>query len=354
VLAGVLAAAVQLGALPGARAVTVDPPRFVKKARFKAEVPRVLAWSPDGARLAVGEESGTIRLVDTASGKRLHSLTGHTAHVTTLAFSSDGRWLASGAGDRTVRLWDTTSGTQARRWNEHRHSVAHVVFDPTGSLWSVAPRDPLLSWRPDRDAPIKRIDVADIKPASVALDPARGLIAEGGDGAVRLRDLGTAEKWSTGFPNCREEPTHLLCAIWRKKYVFHGRIGDVPPATTKGRRPGWYVRTLRLSASGRWVVAGRDDGLIFLLGIDTGRPASSLRLPTATIFDADLGARDRVVAAGDAEGQLWLWTWMFGKEAVTTLKTGDGFTNAVAFSPDGKRLAVANADGTGRIGIVSP
>jgi WD40 repeat protein len=67
----------------------------------------VLAFSPDGKRLATGacEGDDRVRLFDLESGKELARFAGHHSAVLSLTFSPDGRTLASGAGDSTILLW---------------------------------------------------------------------------------------------------------------------------------------------------------------------------------------------------------------------------------------------------------
>jgi WD40 repeat protein len=73
------------------------------------------ACSPDGRLLAVAEEeSGSIRLIEVASGQVRAELLGHRDGVYSLAFSPDGRTLASGGQDNVTFLWDVLgTGTGA-------------------------------------------------------------------------------------------------------------------------------------------------------------------------------------------------------------------------------------------------
>jgi WD40 repeat protein len=68
---------------------------------------RGVAISPDSHTLAVGDEQGTIHLVELASGKlRQRLVGGHQGNINCLLFSSDGKRLVSGSTDTTAIVWD--------------------------------------------------------------------------------------------------------------------------------------------------------------------------------------------------------------------------------------------------------
>jgi WD40 repeat protein len=66
----------------------------------------LVAFSPDGRMIAWASHDRVIHLLETASGKERHVLSGHLGGIFSLAFSSDGRLLISGSGDTTGLVWD--------------------------------------------------------------------------------------------------------------------------------------------------------------------------------------------------------------------------------------------------------
>ena len=66
----------------------------------------VLVFSPDATVLAIGRRNGGIELWDITTGDQLTTLEGHTGPVETLIFSPDGRTLVSTGQDGTILVWD--------------------------------------------------------------------------------------------------------------------------------------------------------------------------------------------------------------------------------------------------------
>ena len=68
-----------------------------------------LAFSPDGTRIAAGENYHKIRLMD-PTGKAISTLEGHEASVIAVGFTADGKRLISFGSDGAMRFWDARTG----------------------------------------------------------------------------------------------------------------------------------------------------------------------------------------------------------------------------------------------------
>jgi WD40 repeat protein len=104
---------------------------------------QVLTFSPDGKYLVSGCEQGVLRVTDVATGEALHELKAHPAKaqrgplsreppagVLAVAIGTDGSTLYSGGGDRRLLGWDVKTG-KARTLLEDLH-VTGLALSPDG------------------------------------------------------------------------------------------------------------------------------------------------------------------------------------------------------------------------------
>jgi WD40 repeat protein len=93
-----------------------------------------LAFAPDGATLAIGQQDGLITFWTVTSGRRLRVLGGHDDFVASLAFAPDGATAASSGGDRSVRIWDVPLGRQRVAIRSQTSTYVALTFSPDGRL----------------------------------------------------------------------------------------------------------------------------------------------------------------------------------------------------------------------------
>jgi hypothetical protein len=69
-----------------------------------------VAFAPDSSLVASGANDDTIRIWDTASGKEVLCLKGHSGSVNSIAWFPDTLRIVSGSSDKSVRIWDVVTG----------------------------------------------------------------------------------------------------------------------------------------------------------------------------------------------------------------------------------------------------
>ena len=160
--------------------------------------PGVLAFSPDGSRLASGSPypDNSVRLWDAATGRPIAALHGHTNTIRSVAFSPDGRRLVSGSLDQTARLWDGVNGQPVATLRGHTDRLWDAIFSPDGRRVVTASADRTLRLWDATSGDLIAVLLGHRAEVLGAAFAAHGslLVSRSADGESRVWDMELAER----------------------------------------------------------------------------------------------------------------------------------------------------------------
>ena len=260
-------------------------------------------------------------------------MNGHTGDLRCLAVSPDGRTILTGSADHTARLWDPKTRQTVSVLNGHSDEVTAVAWSPDGKLIATGSRDrTVMLWSA---ATTNEFDQT--AAPLVALFPPWVLSADGTAlAAVRQAGTNQSAPLVVNFLG-RNEPVEI-----------RGEAALTPVLlSAEGRE----LLTVNASDQGqielrRWSVASQTNLVMRVLDLPgTGASPSNVLWAVS----ADLAW----IVRGDAGGQVHAWHLAGAHEPGLSLATGGPPVAALAFSPDGRTLALARTerDGSGRLSL---
>lgn len=279
-----------------------------------------IAYSPDGKLLAVGGP-GRVRLLAADDLSLVGELVPHTGQVTDLAFSRDGARLVAAAGEPGLfgeaSVWDVAGRTRAALLKGHRDSLYAVALSPDGALLATGGYDQhIILWDAAAQKQVRSITGHSGAVFDLDFSPdGRWLASAAADRTIKLWNAATGERLDT-FGQPIKEQFAVAFRPGAAQLAAGGgdnriRLYEIGPAAQEGTNPirlsrfahQGAVLKLAYSADGKLLASASDDRTVKLLAADDVQPRWT------------------------AENQS---DWPAG----------------LAFSPDGKRLAVGRLDGT--------
>ncbi|HYU86738.1 MAG TPA: BTAD domain-containing putative transcriptional regulator [Kribbellaceae bacterium] len=331
--------------------------------------------TPDGKLLALGgdfsgpeEDPGDVLLVSAASGEGGRRLHGHGEEVSKARLSHDGSRLVVTTLDTRASVWDVREGKVVEELQLGETGVEGFGFSPDGATLYTANDGSLRTW----DLSGKHRYIAQVRESTGAsygcILPAPGgrTVFRQGKPGIWFIDVGTGkptepvpsgpgEWYMTDTGNCVNwHPGGDRAATVKagKIRVWDTQAGQI--AMTRNV-PGAKVLDLDYSGGdGSRIVIGRESGLATMLDSGTleqvGKSVQVDGPITWLSASPDNRHASVLIQALDVHPEVPSARWaLLDFEAGTVIRSGslDGLRHpeVMAFSPDGRHVAVASGEG---------
>ncbi len=333
---------------------------------------RDLAFSPDGARLAVERDDGSTQIIDTVNHKALGYFSPDdepAAHIevpgdseassdntsaVSASFNAASSLIASGSRDGLLHVWALPGAREMLRINL-RSPVSQIAFHPkTNQLVTASDDGHVRVFDSDRAAIVADFQCSG-KASSASFNPAGDILAALCDGAVSLydpahnkllREMPAGEAaFNLAFS---KDGQRLAAAAGNFAFVWDVASGrqllKASHATTGELTTQQWISDVAISPDGKLLAyASNGDKLARVWDIETGRVVLELKHDSAVAAVAFNGDGTRI-GTGSYDGTARLWEIPSGREIERT--SHGGGSEKVVFSPSGDRFAAGGVDGS--------
>lgn len=297
-------------------------------------------FSPDGQMFASGTVEGDVKIWNRATNKITKTLKGHLSEVKALDFSPNSQIVAAGNFDGTITLWDISTGQKLKTLSVHSGIVEHVHFSPDGQM----------------------------------------IASVGADGKVKLWSFQT-DKAPKSLP-CKDQ---VYCARTGISFSSNNKtityFGEFDIATRWDINANQEIKTVKgeigekqfFSPDGNIVASGvakSGNNTVILKDASTGKIAKTLKAqagrlspeslkwdnigdrgPSSRVSHIGFSPNGKLIAVASEDRTMTLWNRNTGKKLKTFVGITD-WTSSITFSPDSKLIATTGMDADNRKSVI--
>ena len=279
----------------------------------------VLAFSPDGSRLATVEDRAVV-VWDLTSRRELLRLSGHKETITAVAFSPDGSLIATSCGDAMTRIWDAQDGRPLTSIPGPWY-MQSVAFSPDGAYLAASSQSGLVClYHLEGRREQRRLIGHKFGVHRLVFHPSLPrLVSSSDDHAVILWDAASARElvrsvvhdvYVTGLA-ISPDGTSIASTRGASKRGddYSIRLTDATSGVLKGRLAGntWGVGTLAFDPTGRRIASGDSVGTFLLMEVATGKPLRREDLGNSGVSSLVFLDGGRSLLVGQVDGTLNLF-----------------------------------------------
>jgi WD40 repeat protein len=267
-----------------------------------------LAWSPDTSKLAAVTVEGSVFLInDHGTSADLNLIGQHAGGANALSWRRDGAEFATAGHDGLVKVWDGNTGQQLSAFEAGGSWVAKAVYSPCRNVLATAAGRHLKLW-----------------------DEQGETFYESSEHSSTIADVG----WN---------PDGSGVAV----AAYNGVTLHVPGKQRQPRKYTWKGSSLMLawSPDAKYLATGEQDSTVHFWNVKSGEDAQMSGFATK-VLELSWDSSGRWLATGGS-ATICLWDCRGKGPAGRMPRQHTGHSNKLtqlAFQPDGKLLASADAD----------
>jgi WD40 repeat protein len=282
----------------------------------------VVAFSPDGKRVASADRLGFVAVWEVETGRELHHFAGHKPQIGCLVFSPDGQYLVAGGGDPggwriedNLIVWDLPKGMEKQRFFPQKGWTNYVAFSPDGkTLVTSGGKHPVIAWHFPSGKKLR-----EFRPKSGDLPSHRCAISPNGQWLAVNEDGKTLSLYEF--------------ATGKKRYQIE--VAD-----------GFALR-LEFSPDNRSLLTVEAGGLR-IWEVASGKLRLHIELGASFWRKACFSPDGKKLALIDSDNDIQ-WFDAFTGKALGAWKGHRAWVNCLAFSRDGRAAVSGSGDGTIRV-----
>ncbi|KAJ4137189.1 hypothetical protein NW768_002770 [Fusarium equiseti] len=322
-----------------ASALVFSPVQSAVRRHFRNEAPDWITKMP---------------VVDDEWDSCIQVLEGHKWELTAITFSADDLWLATGSDDGTLKIWDAATGVCVQSFQSEANYIDSIIHSASQGWLSLGHyRDNkarvtiIKVWNPEKNNFRAMTESGYYDVVVSALSPDGKWLACTTNGPI-IKVWNVETGVLLKIPPGTSDDAGVLAFSGDSKWLAFGcsRYGTVTVWDTTTWNIEWTRRehtnvifSMACSANSQLLVSGDYSDLIIIWDIATGELKRKVK--------AHRCKHRGIVASGDGSlfatecadfGEFWIWDTNTG-EHVQTLRGSWRFSNILAFSADGRRLA---------------
>jgi len=323
-----------------------------------------MSLAQDGKRLASASVDCNIKIWDISTGDELATLRGHSQVVKSVAFSGDGEQLVSGSQDKTIKMWDTASSRECKILAGHEGPIGGISFSPDSELLTSCANDKTVRiWNRKTGRELIKLEGHEDYVTCVAFSPdGRRIASSSWDKTIKIWDSVAGVELTTlsGHTNriyslaFTPDGEHIVSGSKDETVKIWDAENGEEFMTLHGHQAG--VSYVAISPDGQFIASSSFDGAIKIWGTETGSEIATLDGFEGEVarmtFSPDgqhLASVGGTKELGVPQGPLAKIWDIAKRQEIMTLHGHSSGVGGVDFSPDGKRIVTNSMDDSIRI-----